>query len=348
MLDIFGHFVGQGTRVVLVTDPLKQKAVLLRKGFSSEEIRGVCQAWTFIEGAFQSEADKSILKRCKSPREAVDHLEEWFDPESEVAIHKLYDEFHDFTTPSTSNTVEALHSLDATKNQMTEKGMGTPDTFLHARFVCALPNEHDYVKATLQVMKNRHRAEIIRMIGTRYSTLPQKKGSQQPSRPPEQAVFSSESAGQSGARRGRGRGGSSSKGGGRSSGGGSSSARSANGSSHGGGSRPPRRCWRCNRRDHIREECTMKESNSIAECARCLGFGHEESICSSDAEVLVMELAMSEEDLAVEAQALGAREIRKCSLMVGEEVGMDSWASRSCNISQHDARRRRPYQLQRM
>ena len=86
MLDISGHFVGQGTRVVPVGDPLKQKAALLRKGFSSEEIRGAYQAWKFINGALQSEADRSILKRCKSPREAFDQLEKWYDPESEVAI----------------------------------------------------------------------------------------------------------------------------------------------------------------------------------------------------------------------------------------------------------------------
>ena len=66
MLDISGHFVGQGTRVAPVEDPLKQKAVLLWEGFSSEEIRGAYQAWNFIDGALQSEANRSILKRCKS------------------------------------------------------------------------------------------------------------------------------------------------------------------------------------------------------------------------------------------------------------------------------------------
>ena len=45
----------------------------------------------------------------------------------------------------------------------------------------------------------------------------------------------------------------------------------------------------------------MKESDFLAKCARCSGFGHEESTCSSDAVVLAMELPMSEEDLAVEA-----------------------------------------------
>ena len=66
MLDISGHFVGQRARVVPVGDPLKQRAVLLWEGFLSEEIRGAYQAWSFIDGALQSEADRSILKRCKS------------------------------------------------------------------------------------------------------------------------------------------------------------------------------------------------------------------------------------------------------------------------------------------
>ena len=43
--------------MVPVGDPLKQRAVLLREGFSSEEIRGAYQAWNFIDGGLQSEAD---------------------------------------------------------------------------------------------------------------------------------------------------------------------------------------------------------------------------------------------------------------------------------------------------
>ena len=56
------------------------------------------------------------------------------------------------------------------------------------------------------------------------------------------------------------------------------------------------------------------------ECTRCLEFGHEESTSSSHAMVLAMELPMSEQDLAMEAQAFVAKETSKCSVMVGEEV----------------------------
>ena len=331
MLDISGHFVGQRTRLVPVGDSLEQKVVLFFECFFSKEIRGAYQAWNVIDGALQSEMDRSILKRCKSPREVFDHLEKWYDPESEIATQKLCDKFHDHTIPLNSNPIETLHALEGTNNQMAEKGMGIPDTtFMHTRFVRTLPDEYGHVKATLQATKNRDRAEIIRMVGTRYSTLLQKKWLQRSSRPPEQVFCSNKSSSRSGTRRdcgrrrggtkNRGRGGSSSKAGGSSSGGGSSSVSSARGSSHGGGSRPHGRCWRCNKRGHIKEECPTKFSDFLTKCARCPGFGHEESTCSSEAAVLAMEMPVSEENFAVEAQGFVAKESSKCNVVVGEEV----------------------------
>ena len=112
-----------------------------------------------------------------------------------------------------------------------------PDTVLHACFVLALPAENDHAKETQQSIKNRNRDEIVGVISTRYSNLPQKKGAQRSSRPPEHAFFSSESGGRSGARRGRGR----NRGGGRGSsrgenssgGGGHTSSSSAGGNTGG-------------------------------------------------------------------------------------------------------------------
>ena len=104
------HFLGQRTRVVPAGDSLKQ-------GFLSEEIIGAYHAWNFIDGALQSEADKSILKRYKSPREAFDNLEKWYDPESGMATQTLYDKFHNFTIPPNSNPIESLHTLKDMNNQ---------------------------------------------------------------------------------------------------------------------------------------------------------------------------------------------------------------------------------------
>ena len=345
MLDITDHFVGQGMRAVPVGDPLKQKAVLLQEGFSNEEIKGAYQAWNFIDAALQSDSDRSILKRCKSPREVFERLEKWHDPVSEVATQRLYDKFHEFTIPPHSDPIAALHDLEDTNNQMHEKGIGQiPDAVVHARFVRALPDEYSLVKETLQAMKNRDRDEIIRMVSTRHSNLPRKNGAQRSSRQPEQAFVSNESGNRSGARRGRdrrgggrqGRGRSGNNGGGASSSvgtqrSGDSSPVESQGSSDGAGSLggsgdgrhhiPSGRCFRCRQRGHRRQDCTTRESDFVPRCNRCTGYGNEESSCSSDAAILVVELPVPEEDLAVEAQAFAVSEAGKCSVTIGDAVG---------------------------
>ena len=350
MLDIIAHFVDQGMRAVPVGDPLKQKAVLLQEGFSNEEIRGAYQAWNFIDAALQNNADRSILKRCKSPREVFERLEKWLDPDSEVARQRLYDKFHEFVIPPHSDLIAALHDLEDTNNQMHEKGIGRiPDTVLHARFVRALPGEYSLVKETLQAMKNRDRDEIIRMVNTRHSNLPQKNGAQRSSRQPEQAFVSSESGSRSGARRGRdrrgggrqgrGRGGSSCGGVGNNNSSGTSSGRTGSsvgiqGSSDGGDSpggsgdgrqhMPSGRCFRCRQRGLRKQDCTTKESDFVPRCTGCTGFGHEESSCPSDTAVMVMELPVSEEDPALDIQAFAATEAGKCSATIDDRVGNEA------------------------
>ena len=346
MLDITDHFVGQGMRAVPVGDPLKQKAVLLQEGFSNEEIKGAYQAWNFIDAALQSDSDRSILKRCKSSREVFERLEKWHDPDSEVATQRLYDKFHEFTIPPHSDPITALHDLEDTNNQMHEKGIGRiPDAVVHARFVRALPDEYSLVKETLQAMKNRDRDEIIRMVSTRHSNLPRKNGAQRSSRQPEQAFASSESGDRSGARRGRdrrngggqgrGRGGSSHGGVGNNNSSGTPSGStsspvetqgSSDGANNGGSGDgrhhiPSGRCFRCRQRGHRKRDCTTRESDFVPRCTRCTGFGHEESSCPSDMAVMVMELPVSEEDLAVESQAFAATEAGKCNAAIDDRVG---------------------------
>ena len=201
-----------------------------------------------------------------------------------------------------------------------------------------------YLAETLQAIKNRDRDEIIRMVSTRHSNLPRKNGAQRSSRQPEQAFVSNESGNRSGARRGRDRRGGGRQGRGRSgnNGGGASSSvgtqRSGDsspvetqGSSDGAGSLggsgdgrhhiPSGRCFRCRQRGHRRQDCTTRESDFVPRCNRCTGYGHEESSCSSDAAILVVELPVPEEDLAVEAQAFAVLEAGKCSVTIGDAVG---------------------------
>lgn len=55
-LDISDHFIGQGTRAGPFGDPLKQRTVLLREGFTPRGVSGAYQAWNFIDTSLQSEA----------------------------------------------------------------------------------------------------------------------------------------------------------------------------------------------------------------------------------------------------------------------------------------------------
>ena len=203
-----------------------------------------------------------------------------------------------------------------------------------------------YLAETLQAMKNRDRDEIIRMVSTRHSNLPRKNGAQRSSRQPEQAFASSESSNRSGARRGRdrrngggqgrGRGGSSHGGVGNNNSSGTPSGSTSSpvgtqGSSDGAGSLggsgdgrhhiPSGRCFRCRQRGHRKRDCTTRESDFVLRCTRCTGFGHEESSCPSDMAVMVMELPVSEEDLAVESQAFAATEAGKCNAAIDDRVG---------------------------
>ena len=91
--------------------------------------------WNFIDAALQSEADRAILKICRSPREVFESLEKWHGPESEMATQRLYDKFHEFAIPPHSSPIAALHDLENINHQMYEKGIGRiPETVLHARF----------------------------------------------------------------------------------------------------------------------------------------------------------------------------------------------------------------------
>ena len=151
-----------------------------------------------LDAALQSEEDRAILTRCRSPREVFELLGKWYDPENEVATQYLFNKFHEFSIPQNINLIAALCALEDINNQMEEKGMGwTPVTVLHARFVRVLPAEYDHAKETLQSMKSRDRDKIIRVVSTRYFSLPQKKGAQRSSRLPQHAFFSSEGGGRS-------------------------------------------------------------------------------------------------------------------------------------------------------
>ena len=281
--------------------------------------------------------DRAILKRCRSPREVFERLEKWHDPESEVATQRLYDKFHEFAIPLHSNPIAAFRDFEDINNKIYEKEIGRSlDTVLHARFIRVLPDEYSLVKETLQSMKNRDLDEIIRMVSTRYSNLPQKKGAQRSPRQPEHAFVLNESGGRSGARQGRSRrsggGGNNNSSRSSSSSTGGTQGGSGNGGSHSNGGRdggsgggrlhmPPDRSFCYRQRVYRRGDCITKESDFLPRCNRCTDFGHEESSCLSDTVALVVELPESKEDLAVEAQTFAVTEAGECSVTIGDAVG---------------------------
>ena len=191
-----------------------------------------------------------------------------------------------------------------------------------------------YLAETLQAMKNRDRDEIIRMVSTRHSNLPRKNGAQRSSRHRSGARRGRDR--RNGGGQGRGRGGSSHGGVGNNNSSGTPSGSTSSpvgtqGSSDGAGSLggsgdgrhhiPSGRCFRCRQRGHRKRDCTTRESDFVLRCTRCTGFGHEESSCPSDMAVMVMELPVSEEDLAVESQAFAATEAGKCNAAIDDRVG---------------------------
>lgn len=64
------------------------------EGLSSTESTKARLAWIFLDGAVKGKEDIAVLQRYRSPREAFEYLEKLYDPESEVAPNKLYDQFH--------------------------------------------------------------------------------------------------------------------------------------------------------------------------------------------------------------------------------------------------------------
>ena len=142
--------------------------------------------WNFLDATLQSQEDRAILERCRSPREVFEFLGKRHDPENEVTTQHLFDKFHEFSIPQNSNPITALHALEDINNQLEKEGMGRiPDTVvLHAHFVRALPAEYEHANETLQSMKNRDRDKIIRVASTRCFNLPQKKGAQRSFQPP--------------------------------------------------------------------------------------------------------------------------------------------------------------------
>ena len=100
-----------------------------------------------MEVVLQSEENRVILKRCRSPRELFEFLGKWYDLENEVATQHLFDKSHESSVPQNSNPIAVRHALEDMNSQMEEKEMGRiPYSVLHARLVRSSPVEYDHAK----------------------------------------------------------------------------------------------------------------------------------------------------------------------------------------------------------
>ena len=183
--------------------------------------------------------------------------------------------------------------------------MGIPDTFLHACFVRALSDEYGPIKATLQAMDNRDRAKILPCSARDSPPCPRRRScSGRPGYPSKRSSRAKAAAGVmrdevlatvAGAPKVVAAAGAATR------------AEVASSEELVVAPVAPAIVAAAAAADLLAAVGTRKDSDFIADCARCSCFGHEESTCSSDAAVLAMELAMSEENFTVEARRRSRR-----------------------------------------
>lgn len=305
--DLLEVFEGQG----VMPDTTKTRSSLLQEGFLGAQITASFQAFQYLSASIIGSADKAIIRRCKSPREALEQLDSVHKPETQGAIQNLLNRFQSFKISSGSNPIEAMHDLESIRDHLNDSGeVNLDERLLFSRLLDALPSdEYEIAQQTLASYKVLTRSDIIRVVGTQYTSLCNKKEKegQRKKQVQQQAFFAGDGGGGGrGWQDNRGRGGK-----GRGRGGGNQkgtedgpSGGSSNSSSEAGGG--ARRCYRCRRRGHIKPDCTTKECDFLPQCANCSGFGHKESSCPSETAMLAFQITeeeFTEEELAVEVAA---------------------------------------------
>lgn len=91
------------------------KRCAVETDFSMTGIKEARLTWNFLRDSLKDDEDRAVLTRCKSPRYVSWYLEQFYDPESQVALNKLCEKFHDFTTQNT--TARQPHSCINTRPQ---------------------------------------------------------------------------------------------------------------------------------------------------------------------------------------------------------------------------------------
>ncbi|CAN0523476.1 unnamed protein product, partial [Ectocarpus sp. 8 AP-2014] len=200
------------------------------------------------------ENDKSLIRRCKSPREAMETLDAVYKPETQGEAQQLFHRFERYQVDVKVDPNVALRELENIRDMIQEcGGAALDDRFVFTRFVNALPQEYEVAKENLSSAAKLTRGDLMRVTGTRYNTLcSQREAEKSHTRAAEQAFIAADGAGKGESRnRARRKGNSNGKG-------------KGNGNESGGGGAEKRarvRCFRCGKMGHRIAECPTKESD---------------------------------------------------------------------------------------
>ncbi|CAN0395900.1 unnamed protein product, partial [Scytosiphon promiscuus] len=130
------------------------------------------QAWNFLVAALPNEAEKVILLRCNSARQAFEALEAKYNPTSEGIRQTLLDEFQSFKVTFQDDPITRLHAIENLGARMFELNITTDDrAFVHTRFLDALPREYGHTKITLLGSDSFSRDDITRLVTTEHRQL---------------------------------------------------------------------------------------------------------------------------------------------------------------------------------
>lgn len=117
-VDLGDVFLGRGR----LPDINKPKRDLLNERSSQGAIQQTFVAWDCLSSALTTETDKAIIRRCKDPREALQQLDAMYLPETQGAVHELFEQFQAHETKPNENPITSLNVLFSLRDTMRQNG----------------------------------------------------------------------------------------------------------------------------------------------------------------------------------------------------------------------------------
>lgn len=129
-------FFGKGP----MPDVAQPRPQLLQAGFTVDQINNALHGWQLLLNAMLRENDKSLIRRSKSPREAMETLDAVYKPETQGEAQQLFHRFERFKVDVKVDPNVALSELENIRDMIQEcGGAALDDRFVFTHFVNALP-----------------------------------------------------------------------------------------------------------------------------------------------------------------------------------------------------------------